>query len=223
MTLVRRRRISSGFARIVQPVDWGQRRGGYWAAVLLLGVWQLAGSAPADEPNPGFSENDYFRLEWDYDLLAGTGLIKLTPDPQWDHLELFLETYRFNTKGLLFDVFKLNGLPAPFDVSPIGDDLYEYALRPGSAIRFAAHSPAFMDVEFPAVGVGLYSTDVTYDGFVNSGAGGPLPIPLAGMNFVSIQTIPEPPAAAVLVAGAAAAVYARRRRNRAEGAAEHHA
>ena len=211
MVLRTRRGRFHRFLHAIQPVELGQTPLGFLLAALMVLLWQTGRPALADPVNPGFSENDYFRLEWDYDLPAGTGTIRFTPDYEHGTYGLLLETADFTTKGLLFNSITIGGVPAPYSVVPLGSDLYKYFLL--SDLQFAG--PLDIDVTFPGFGVEPYSTGLGYEGTATASAfPSPLPIPPMTMNFVSIQTIPEPPAATALLAVVAAAgVYAGRRRD----------
>ena len=194
----------------VQPVELGQTPMGFLLAALMVLLWQTGRPALADPVNPGFSENDYFRVEWDYDLPAGTGTIRFTPDPDYLADGVILETADFTTEGLLFNSIRIGEDPAPYGVIPLDDDLYQYLLV--CDLRLG-NSSVDIDVTFPTVGIALRSTSLDYSG-TTSAAGFPLLIWPAKMNFVSVRTIPEPPAAAALAAAlAAAGVYAGRRRD----------
>ena len=209
MVLRARRGRCRRLLHTIQPVELGQTPTGLLLAALVVFLWQVGQAALADPINPGFSENEYFRLEWDYDLPAGRGLIRFTPDPDYLADGVILETADFTTGGLLFSSIKIGEDPAPYGVIPLEDNLLQYLLV---CDMHLGDSSVDIDVTFPSVGVDLYSTNLDYSG-TTSAAGFPLLIWPAKMNFVSVRTIPEPPAAAALAAAlAAAGVYAGRRR-----------
>lgn len=206
MTLPRLRVCAGLLGRAAEPVDLGQTRGGIVVAALLLVVWQVNTVAWSDVVNPGFSENDYFRLEWDYDLAAGAGTFILTPDDDPDILGIWLETAHFSTWGIPFDSITIDGQPAPFGFEHLGDDRYAYSLQ--SDMYF--EDPLAVDVTFPVTKIRLLSTQFDYDGMVSSVAG-PFVMWPSSMNFVSIQQIPQPAAVSLLGVGAAAAAAFMRR------------
>lgn len=186
--------------RYVQPVELGQTRGGFVVAAILIALWQLGGTALADPLNPGFSENQFFRLEWEYEISAGKGLWRITPDDDLDPDQNLLTAASFITKEIVFDSITLNGAPAPFGVTPLGDEIYRYSLTNDIVLDTVIE----LHVTYPQDNVGLCSTEFEYDGLL-SAALPKTPFLPGAMNFVTIQQAPEPAAVSLLGIGAAAA------------------
>lgn len=203
-------RMTRKMLRGVQPVELGQSRGGFVVAAVLIAFWQLGGTAAADAVNPGFSENDFFRLEWEYDLSAGEGLWRITPDEDLSPINNLLTDASFYTQGVTFDTIELDGEPAPFGAIDVGDGTFKYSLMLSA---FALDRLFEFRVTFPRQNVGLYSTEFQYEGLLSAAVPAPMPV-IGSMNFVTIQQIPEPAGVALLGVGAAAAgAYAGRRRD----------
>ena len=105
MSIARRIRVRiARLHRAGNPVSLGQSRAGFVLAALLVASWQLSTPAQADVASQGSSYNEYFRIEWNYDMDHGLGVIRLAP---WgEHLwrERVLEHGRFITAGLPFSI-----------------------------------------------------------------------------------------------------------------------
>lgn len=181
-----------------RPLMLAKTRGGLVAAVGLLAAWQFSSSAAADVMNPGYSKNEYFRLDWYYDLPRGSGHFTISSEA---YPQMIVWQLEFMTLGVRFDTIHVAGEPAPFRVTPVGDD-FEYSLLPSMyfdrELRF--------DVTFPSTGVGLAESSLTS---TMSAVVGPF-VPRSSVDFVTIQTIPEPAAVSMLAVGAAALLTRRR-------------
>ena len=211
MSRHRRKHLTRRWARSLRPIKFGQTRGGICAAALLVAAWQLAAPAAARQENPGYSENDFFRLDWEYDLSGGYGKITITnlhPNTSF----LLLTPLEFTTFGLEFDEILIDRNTGRFDVEPIGND-FRYSLRGDLYVGPLLGNVRNIDVTFPSVGVGLQSTYLDYAG-TGSATHGPFIIPPSSMNFVSIKAVvPEPSGAASLLLGAIVAGAVARRRS----------
>lgn len=197
------------FRQLLDPINLGQTRAGFIIAAIFVACWQLGQTALADASNPGYSENEYFRVDWDYNFAAGTGVIIFsTDDPDLDIITL--READFLTHGARFNTIRIDGSGAPYTWRALVDEWYRYQLY--HDIDFGLYDPLQLDVTFEAGALKPLPTDLTYCGTVASAAPFPLVIPPSTMNFVTIQPIPEPPGAAALAAVAmAASVFARRR------------
>lgn len=196
----------------LRPIDLGRTRGGIFVAMLLLAVWQLAATASARRQNPDYSENDFFRLDWSYDLSGGAGKIAITNNDPQNISFMSLNQLDFMTFGLEFDEIKIYGNSGWFEVEPIGDD-FRYSLKYNLHIGFPLDNVVVIDVAFPSVGVDLESTALDYAG-TGSATHGPFIIPPSSMSFVTIKAmVPEPSGAASLFMGAMLAAAAVRRRS----------
>jgi len=214
----------TGLRKVCDPVELGQSRGGLVLAAVLIACWQLCApvqAAPAPDAS-GFSENDYFRLEWDYDLDRGTGTIRfraLRDDGSWHYDDILLDHTQFTTRGLPFSSILGDAGQPLFDPPTFagmqgGLPLYAYDLL---APYYLGHPdyPMPIRVTYPTDGVELRATEFNFEGyrFTLSGVAGPgILIPPEPMAFVTIQPIPEPAAAAALAAGAGALLATQRRR-----------
>jgi hypothetical protein len=232
------RSVTRRIRRICQPVILGQRALGFWAAAILIFCWQGTRTLQAAALAPqGYSENDNIRLEWDYDLAAGTGTL-------WIHSVeeiLYFGKISLYTKGMTLDSITVTSNPentyfaGPMDAgTEDGQNLHEYAYEnpmaedpfwrwyPGfwglSAVTACFHQewnnpsvvydyPARIDVTFPAEGVGLYESKLDYSGLL-SGAPGLVFLADQQIPFVSVEAIPEPSTVALLGLGAIGAAAA---------------
>lgn len=206
-------RSAAGLARALSPIDFGQTKPGLLAAAVLLGLWQLGSTASARQTNPGHSENNYFRVDWDYDLAGGTGIIRISENlPFNPNTAIFLlDRFDFTTFGQKFDRIGVVENFSRFREDPVGDD---FRYSPDPYLHFINELTVF--VEFPSEGLELVETGLDYEGhgyYSNSTTFFPFAIPPSSMNFVSIRTVvPEPTGAVSLLLGAIVAGAASRRR-----------
>ena len=205
--------VTRQWARTLRPIRFGQSRGGFLTAALLVGVWQLADSASARQSNRGYSENEFFGVHWDYDLAAGTGQIHISGGyPFFPRGTVFLlDDFDFTTFDQEFDSIHIRNNFTRFRVDPVGND---FRYSPDPYLSF--HTGASIDVTFPTEGIELVDTGLDYAGhgfYTNSTQAFPFVIPPSSMDFVSIKSIvPEPSGAASLLLGAIVAGAVSRRR-----------
>jgi hypothetical protein len=190
----------------IRPVALGRTRSGVLAAAVMLATWQLATPAAAQVANPGYSENEYFRLDWYYDLPNVWGEFTITKKHWPETFAVSLDEFTFRTFGMRFDYIRMNGGSSPFRRNQVGPD-YEYSLGYSDRVRVA--NEVEFEVWYPRVDVGVADTSVDYGG-VASSVLGPLVIPSSSMDFVTVQAIPAPAGAATLLLGAAALLTRRR-------------
>jgi hypothetical protein len=214
MPLSKLMRDAAGLFRALSPIDLGQTKPGLLAAAVLLGLWQLGATASARQTNPGHSENNYFRVDWDYDLAGGTGLIRITENLPFDpNTAVFLfDQFDFTTFGQKFDRIGVVENFSRFREDPIGDD---FRYSPDPYLHFINGLTVF--VEFPSEGLKLVETGLDYEGhgyYSQSTTFFPFVIPPSAMNFVSIRAIvPEPASALSLLLGAIVTGAVSRRRS----------
>ncbi len=220
MAALKMKRFVTELRNACDPVALGQTRGGLVLAAVLITCWQLSATAYAQSAS-GYSENDYFRLEWEYALDEGTGTIRMIGVGEWASWRTgVLEHGRFTTAGVTFDsiLWSWGG----FDDEPYGPPIYqgyeegrpvfEYDLL--NPISFVDGSGVQIDLTYPTEGLELRATEFAYEGYTLSAGGPVIPIPPGEVPFATIQTIPEPSACATLGLGAAALAAALRRRGR---------
>ena len=202
------------WARTLRPIKFGQTRGGLLTAALLLAAWQLADTASARQANPGFSQNDFFRVDWDYDLAAGTGLINIRSRFRYGERTtiVLLDDFDFMTFDQDFDSIHVRDSFTQFRVDPVGND-FQYSPDP----YLAFINEATIDVTFPTQGIELLDTGLDFGGhgyYAYSTSFFPFVMPPSSMNFVSIKAVvPEPSGAASLLLGAIVAGAVTRRRS----------
>ena len=181
------------WARTFRPVVLGQMRLGFVVAAAIVLMWQLGQSVKAAE-NPGSSENDYFRLEWDYNLGAGTGTITFVPKvvpPDGDG-QLHLLDVRFTTAGVVFDSM----VPDVFDdLNPAGQEngltVYAYWDWWMHFVPWGDYNndnPLQIDVTFPTIEtqrLQLRDTEMNFRGLLSGVT--TFIIPPSTMDFVSIE------------------------------------
>lgn len=189
-----------------RPLALGRSRTGLLSAAVLLAAWQLATPAAAQVANPGYSENEYFRLDWFYDLPHGRGEFKVTNKNPQEVIGVALDEFEFMTFGMRFDNIREIGGWSPFWREQIGPD-YRYYLGYGETVRAA--DEVEYEVWYPTVDVAIANISVNYGG-IASAVLGPITIPSSTMDFVTIQAIPEPAAVSLLAVGAAALLTRRR-------------
>ena len=201
---------------LTAAVAWGQTRPGVLVAVGLITLW--LGSAPlrAGEIQAiGFTEDEYVRIDWRYDLADGWGLITFSPKPRQGR-----ETVATALRQLDLITYGLNYETA---AGPIGG-LLETTLDLGDlqlggayhhAITSAVPLPTFLVTTFPKQGVELTESTLDYlaDGAPANSALIPSTILTNALDFVTIRQIPEPGA---LSLGGALAVMGLGRRRRGE-------
>ncbi len=189
-----------------RPAALARTRPGLVAAAGLLAVWQLAAPAAAQVANPGYSENEYFRLDWYYDLPNGRGEFTLTNRNPQEVIAVALDELEFWTFGMRFDDVRMNGGYSPLWRRQIGQDYLHYLSWP--PILRVAHEVEF-EVWYPTVNVAVANTSIHYGG-VASAILGPITIPSSTIDFVTIQAVPDPAALSLLAVGAAAMLTRRR-------------
>jgi hypothetical protein len=217
--------------RICQPMILGQRSLGFWMAAILIFCWQGTRTAQAALSPQGFSENDYFKLDWDYDLSAGTGIIWISSKlPQYPISPDFMEFSAMSlyTRGMTLNSIINNddsGFNAPVNIgTENGKTLYEYAYAKPypdnwlSAISFFkdffSEKKVQIEVTFPTAGVGLYDSKMDYSGQYFNSALGMVILAEQQIPFVSVEMIPEPAAIALLGIGGLAGATLTSRNNR---------
>lgn len=240
---------------LLEPVVLGQTRTGFILAATMVLLWLMAQPALAEIPNSGYSENEYFRVDWEYDLTHGTGRLRftrteLTAGADW----MWLDNTTFTTAGIVFDQMTftdiwdgmvteptvinvdngdiasyhevLSGFPGPggpggpaapvprvIGTDEIGRTVYQFAFS--AAMPYHFHTPIQVDLTYPAGNVELRATQLEYDdGFASYRSDPELPnvqIPASSLDFVSIQSIPEPGTLGILGLGVAGAAALKRR------------
>ena len=178
------------YRRIIHPIQMAQTRGGLVLAVALILCWQSSQTVLAAVANPGFSENDFFRLEWDYDLANGTGQIRFRPNidgmgeffadywglsPELEHRSSFiqLDMVEFRSYGIPFDSVTMGGNPTLID-TPGEPTIYQYredGASPNSyffADSFGGYSEMVIDVTFPMENIGLVDSSLGYGGVLSA-------------------------------------------------------
>ena len=220
MAAIKMKRFAMELCNVCSPVALGQTRGGLVLAAVLIACWQLSAPTLAQDAS-GYSENDYFRLEWEYALDEGTGTIRLIGVGEWASWHTgVLEHGRFTTAGVTFDsiLWSWGGYegepygPPTYQGYEEGRPVFEYDLL--NPISFAEGGSVQIDLTYPTEGLELRATEFDYEGYTLSAAGPVIPIPPGEVPFATIQTIPEPSACATLGLGAAALAAALRRRGR---------
>jgi len=212
--------------RICRPLHLGQVPAGFFLAAGLILLFQFARPAKAVTAS-GYSENDYFRIDWEYDLTAGTGILSLSTDHPEDYVNL--DTFRFFTLGMTFTgITDRNGITQFADPSLTGQidgkSLYQYDLKANNSIDIFGNSnrtPAkIFDLTFAPQSAELYATQVNcaglLSGFAGLLSGANAVLMSTEMEFVSIQSIPEPATLVTLGVGAAMAAASLKRKEDSE-------
>ena len=180
--------------RIAYPIQMAQTRRGLMLAALLILGWQSSQTVLAAVANPGFSENDFFRVEWDYDLANGVGQIRfransegmtvfftdywgLGPGLEHNWSTIWIDVLEFRTYGVSFDSVTA-GNPGLFQnptlINSPGDPLI-YQYREGgspflsssavaSLFSFGGASEAVIDVTFSTENIALIESSLGYGG-----------------------------------------------------------
>lgn len=215
--------------RTFQPLVLGQIPLGFFVAASLVLLWQ-AGTPLRAATNSGFSEDEYIRIDWEYDLADGTGSFSFS-NVNTNGYARFVDFLSFDTAGVALDSITQDlthydpvcpgmypGTPEFDDPAPGGTEngltLYSHKLRSGHALALSSDTiwPVLFNVTFPTVGVELRETAIEYAGRLSGMY--PLLIPQTNMDFVTIQSIPEPSAIASMGLGGAAGAARRRRRRK---------
>lgn len=213
------------------PVELGQTRRAFYFSAVLVALWLLGRPAAAEATYiSGSSEDQYIKAEWMYNLEEGYGFLSLkgkvgTPD---DPMLVSLLGLSLRTRGITFTT--TGGvigthMQRPVEIPvPGGPSLYEYTVP---TLLSAAPLPAVALFTFPKQGIELYNTILDYSAQMTPSYSATIPVALFSnvLSFVSIQTIPEPPAAATAIGAAALAASAgwrlgRRKEHFSEGGAE---
>lgn len=189
--------------------------------VSFVSLWLVTGRAIADPLASGQSENDDVLLTWDYSLDSGEGTFTFQTKPRVPESEiLWLDELRFDTAGLDFDTIETSGVEyGPYNIYVLSRivgvegvrAIVQHEVFKWGWDSFTASAGLTFHVTFPTDGVQLRAEQFEYDGYTASGSHG-VPSPLSGeVDFVSIQTIPEPASVAGLALGAAGLLGLRRR------------
>lgn len=210
------RRLISSY----RPVRLGQTRTGYVLAAALVALWMLERPAlAATVSEQGASENQHIRIDWWYYWERGDcgwgGFVVSLKDEATDGLRpVALRKVEFCTLGLPFEQLWASEL-GPHEPCPIGvldgQTLYRYSFvlpvtDPGGRCCLSASGPLRSE------GVGLFNTQASYSVDVTpaDGSGGVWSVD-GTLEFVSVQTIPEPSPAAFGLLAAVASIVRRRR------------
>ena len=162
---------------------------------ILVFLWQASRPVMADIENPGYSENEFFRLDWEYDLEAGTGWFSITPTNDQYPRDFLLLQYVDFVSGAPFDTYLDGHYPITYDVEPVGDGYRYTANNVRHWLEYRKN-----EVTFPTTEITLRESTFEFAGFTSAGMGA-IPIPPSAMNFVTIDAVPEPAAATMLGAG----------------------
>ena len=189
-----------------QPIELGQTKIGFVLAAAMVVLWLFAAPArAAQQVVIGSSQDEFLRVDWEYDLDHGRGLLFFSRSYEHPHLVLAnLHSLNFLTVNA-----SLGSIRGPIDIAEravfdIGDDLqvHSYGFF-GSAVI-----PALVTFTFPTERIGVSDAQISYAGEVE-----PWGWYQEGMlDFVSVRAIPEPPTAATAALMSAAAAGRRRRR-----------
>lgn len=205
-------RLARKLRKTLNPVNVGQTRAGLVAVAVLIAGWQLSAPARAEIAS-GSSSNEYFRIEWLYDMDGGTGWMSLErADGHW-WPEYLIDNARFVTAGRPFEEmsweeYEVFGPPVLIG-NEHGIPLYEYRALAPISVPDAYDDPFEIKLRFDPENAELRATELRYDAYAMSGFG--IPLPTTHLPFVTVQTIPEPAAAATLAIAAAALAATRRR------------
>ncbi len=220
----------------ISPIVLGQKSFGFILSSILILVWQCAHAQAAVSPT-GSNENDFFRLEWDYDLQNGTGQFIMTlKDP--DDYTLYAGFIAFGLfTEVELDSLLVNGQPDSFgNVSQPAPGLFRYSFDND----FHTRQPVMQfDITFPKNNVQLFERpgdyfaqiEIPFDGqnvpdyiidqleFRYHTGHVPTRTVMSTkfpstMNMVSVQAIPEPTTAVTLGLGAIVTASLCRRQKR---------
>lgn len=203
-----------------EPIGLGQTSSGFILAAVLVFLWLVARPIEATAaPIVGYSEDQYLRIDWEWDLAAGRGTLSFTRKRDSDYYIHDFMQLGFITAGLDFDS-RTGSLGDHFlpgqDIGEVGGrSLFQQGFSPydsTSAIAFPYALTAIADVTFSSEGVEVFETDISYEALLFHEYNSSMRLASNTLDFVSIQTIPEPATAAGLLLGGAGAVAAMRRR-----------
>ena len=184
--------------RLAQPIILGQIPLGFYLAAGILFFWQLSQPALA-QVKTGSSQNQYFRVEWMYDLGQGTGLI--TFHSLYPNRFIDLRDVRIQTVGVPLTNLRastLFGIPSFRSYQsgqPDAFGRFNYNYLTLSAVPLQMFTTPGWEVtseisfEFPTQNVTTNNSLLYFCGSL-SGMGQALS---GNMDFVSVQAIPEIP------------------------------
>lgn len=183
--------------KFVRPIRLGQTPQGFLLGAMLVFCWQVAQSVAGTISSSGFSENDFFRLEWDYDLANGTGQIRLSVnddgladfvlrrfssgEPQ--DVSIFMRKLKFSTEGVPLDSIALgssdpfgdptsivlSGVPIRYDYEAPNPNLSAFEPLFLLTSNQSGSSQAVIDVTFPTENIALMETTMRYGGTLSAG------------------------------------------------------
>lgn len=209
------------FVRSVRPIRVGQTSSGLVVAAALILLWGLEQPVAAGTVT-GSSENQYFRLNWEYDLEAGAGGLQLLPKDIPGADRLYVDYAWFTTHGVrLWDGSHIrdNDWYGPEQVgTENGQSVYMYDRNGFYDLTDPVTSAAsFCFMTFPKTGVTLVPGQLNLWGRVTALDGTGMSSIVASfeplvMDFVTVQAIPEPGTIALMgVAAAVAGAVGKRR------------
>jgi hypothetical protein len=197
------RRIRRNF----DPVILGQTKAGFILAAALVAFWLVGTEAHAALDNPGSAENQYFKLEWSYDLAHGNGNFILgIKNPAEGNIydNIKINAFRFNTLGRhITSIQEATGIPTTFyppTIFEIANQHYnDIVVFP--SVQFHADSQTHLqfNMTFQTTGVALLPTQICVSGYHTM-------VPALVMDFLTVQTIPEPTSVTNLFLGAVGAI-----------------
>ncbi|MBI9016085.1 MAG: PEP-CTERM sorting domain-containing protein [Phycisphaerae bacterium] len=198
--------VLSGWHGFINPIRLGQRSIGFVFAAFMVFLWFGYSTANAAVSAQGFSENEFFKLEWDYDLSNGTGLITLTrPAPfiptQVDQIllreltfitkDVELESLTFKATNLFVEEELYSGLTPIITGTENNKPIWQYGVDVESGIKSAfgfdtmpleqfdrGKNAVTIEFDFPANAVQLMESELEYEGFHKLSA-----LPYNGENY----------------------------------------
>ena len=170
----------------LRPVVLGQTGKGLLILAGLLLLWQLSDPVRAQAQESGYSENAYFRLEWNYDLATGTGVITMWPLQDG---RILLFDANFVTVGVLLDSIWVDGSEygEPIELGVVNGRAHHYYPLLSAV---SLESPLHIDLTFPTVNTALRTSYLTYSGHLSAPSLN-LGIPPQAAKFVTVQAIPS--------------------------------
>lgn len=205
------------FCRRRGPVALGQTKYAFYFSAALIALWFFGQPIEAQaEIIQGSSEDEYLRVEWLYDLDQGLGSLWLTSLDDPYSSDLIFNSSRFIIRGYQYQ--NLAGTLAPLIESSYvgqsnGVNVYEYLAQEENSLDNLLRNSAitaYLSFSYPTRDVSVFMTQMEY---TTSLSASPLPPLAKALNFVSIQSIPEPSTGAAAVAVASALALNRRRRH----------